>query len=124
MKRRFYFQKYEKQSSPDDLLRKLNQESTRPKFIDYIITNTKNDKKIKMIDSYRQRNCKSLDPVRNIKMDTQTMQEEYFKFLTNTENGTQYKILNTDQQQKTLPKQSVQCLSKILSFQHKLQNPF
>ncbi|CAD8064292.1 unnamed protein product [Paramecium sonneborni] len=122
--RRFYFQKYEKQSSPDDLLRRLNNQAISPKFIDYIITNEKNEKKKQMIDSYRKRNCKSLDPVRNIKMDSQTLQEEYYKYITNTEDGTQFKILNTDQQLKHTPQQSVKCLSKILSFEHKLLNPF
>ncbi|CAD8060219.1 unnamed protein product [Paramecium primaurelia] len=125
MQRRFYFQKYEKLSSPDNLLKRLNNEATKPKFIDYILKNVNIQEKKKMIQGYNQRVSKSLDPIRNIRMDTQTLQEEYFKFITNIEDGTQINFINTEQIQEICNSpQKNQSLSKVLAFKHQLINPF
>ncbi|CAD8145023.1 unnamed protein product [Paramecium pentaurelia] len=125
MKRRCYFQKYEKLKSPDDLLNRLNCESIKPKFIDYILSNKNNEEKKKMIQVYKQRVCKSLDPLRNIKMDKKTLQEEYSKYLTNPENLAYIRIQNIQQIQGiNSPQQSNVNLSKHLVIKYQLINPF
>ncbi|CAK68744.1 unnamed protein product (macronuclear) [Paramecium tetraurelia] len=121
MKRRCYFQKYEKLQSLDDLLNRLNNEATRPKFIDYIKQNVSNTERKQMI---KQRVCKSQDPLRNIKMDKTTLREEYQKFL-NPDNLAYVRIQNIDEIQEI--SNSLQCnvnFSKILTSKYQLINPF
>ncbi|CAD8145913.1 unnamed protein product [Paramecium octaurelia] len=121
MKRRCYFQKYEKLQSPDDLLNRLNNEATRPKFIDYIKQNVSNTEKQKLI---KQRVCKSQDPLRNVKMDKTTLLQEYQKFL-NPENLAYARIQKIDESQEI--NNSLQYkvnFSKILTFKYQVISPF
>ncbi|CAD8074907.1 unnamed protein product [Paramecium sonneborni] len=131
MKRKSLFFGYGKHSSPDELIKHLNQCSVSPKFIKSKENVDLMQKNIVYFNNIKIKKSKSTDRDKSIVIKRSRLQKEYLRFLLSTDGPTGV-FYQQEKKKLQIKIQDIQdigqahiCLSKMLrQYQQELVNPF